>query len=68
MGQDKVPSDEAGCNVGLILGVPGQVGDQYDNLAAIDVDLDGGQEENRNEILQAFVKAWSSRNILPGPW
>ncbi len=69
--EGKIPSDEAGCNVGLLLGVPGKVGDRDVSFAAIDIDLNEGEEECRGAILKSFVQAWGDHIIpvrLTVPW
>lgn len=63
-------ADEKGCNWGLILGSP-DAAEQW-NFAAVDVDLNEGEEVHRARIVHKFSEHWSKdgkiirvRNTVP---
>ena len=54
----KAAADAAGCNVGLLLGVPGKINGHDVSFAAIDIDFNEHEEACRNAILKSFSQAW----------
>lgn len=57
-------ADRMGGNAGLMLGCPESANDAVWNFAAIDIDLNAGNEFHRDRLVHAFAAKWQGQVLL----